>query len=251
VPETGTDLDLSYGHRFNAHTLIQADVYDANEAGALLSGNVVMTPAFAALAPPGYIAAYLNRIRSQCGGTPTLANLGVGTTYNAAGGRYQGVNISATVGIMRNVELSAQYGITSAKYVGIPTDILQNNPTLLDGGQIYGIPFRQGTATLAYQSPGGFGATIDPNYVGSPNGFNRGPYWFVNATVSQQVGGNSSINLGVNNWFNSIGQNYGYVGLGSFQPQNQYGQSTNAFQQGSEKYGLPYRQYWLTVTTRI
>jgi len=170
VPETGTDLDLSYGHRFNAHTLIQADVYDANEAGALLSGNVVMTPAFAALAPPGYIAAYLNRIRSQCGGTPTLANLGVGTTYNAAGGRYQGVNISATVGIMRNVELSAQYGITSAKYVGIPTDILQNNPTLLDGGQIYGIPFRQGTRRWRTRVPAASARRSTRITLGAPTG---------------------------------------------------------------------------------
>jgi hypothetical protein len=53
--------------------------------------------------------------------------------------------------------------------------------------------------------------------------------------------------------FNSVAQQYGLIGAGVFVPQNYYGSGpgspANGIQQGTEEYGLPFRQFW--VTTKI
>jgi hypothetical protein len=126
---------------------------------------------------------------------------------------------------------------------------------LLDGGQIYGIPLRQGTAGLAYVNPTGFAARIDSTYIGGNNTYNRNPFWFANGSISKTTG-QTTVNLGVYNIFNSVAQQYGLIGAGVFQPQNYYGSAaqggpTSALEQGSEEYGLPFRSYWLTVKVGI
>jgi hypothetical protein len=49
--------------------------------------------------------------------------------------------------------------------------------------------------------------------------------------------------LGINNVFNSVASDYGYVGLGVFIPENQYGTDLNSYDQGTELFGLPYRSF--------
>ena len=98
---------------------------------------------------------------------PTVDNLAFSTTFNAAAARYRGIVLSATVGLMRNVSFDASYNIQSAAYLGVPQDILIQNTNILDGGQIYGIPLRQGNAGLSYQQRSGFAARLDATYVGS------------------------------------------------------------------------------------
>ncbi len=186
---------------------------------------------------------------------PTVNNLAFSTTFNAAGARYRGIVLSANVGIMRDLAFNASYNIQSAAYIGIPQDILLQNTNLLDGGQITGIPLRQGTAGLSYQQRSGFAARIDTTYVGSNNSWNRNPFWFANASVSQ-TSGRVSVGLGVYNLVNSAAQQYGLIGAGVFVPQNYYGGGafggpTSAIQPGTEEYGLPFRQYWLTTKVSI
>ena len=159
--------------------------------------------------------------------------------------------LSANVGVARNLTLNAGFNVQSAAYIGVAQDILMANTGLIDGGQIYGIPLRQGNAGLSYQTPAGFGARVDATYVGSYNSWNRGPFWFANGGFSQSFG-HYTVSLGVNNIFNSAAQQYGLIGLGIFQPQNFYGSAaqggpTSAIQEGSEEYGLLPRQVWVTV----
>jgi outer membrane receptor protein involved in Fe transport len=250
-PETAEDLELAYGHRFTATTNIQADVYQSWESQALLNGNVSIVGFPGITVPTSYIDKALARLNSCSGLHPSIHNLAFSTTYNAAGARYRGIVLSTNVGITRNVTLNAAFDIQSAAYVGIPQDILLANTSLLDGGQIYGIPLRQGTAGIAYQDNHGFGARMDATYIGGNNSWNRNPFWFVNASVSKQSGP-VTIGLGVYNWFNSAAQNYGLIGYGVYQPQNFYGLAAqggaiNGIQQGNEQYGLPFRQFWMTV----
>jgi hypothetical protein len=254
-PETATDLELAYGHRFNLTTSFQADVYQSWQRQALLGGNLPITQIPQVTVPPALIAQYLARLNSCPGLNPTINSLAFSTTFNAASARYRGIVLSGTVGLVRNLSLNASYNIQSAAFLGIPQDILMANTGLLDGGQVYGIPLRQGTMGLSYQTRSGFGANMDANYVGENNSFNRPPFWYVNANISENVG-RFTLNLGAYNLFNSAAQTYGLIGAGVFQPQNFYGSAamggpTTAIQQGSEEYGLPFRQLWLTVGTRI
>jgi outer membrane receptor protein involved in Fe transport len=253
--ETANDLELAYGHRFNVTTSFQADVYQSWENQALLGGNVPVTSIPQVTVPPNLVAQYLTRLSKCAGLNPTLNNLAFSTTFNAAAARYRGIVLSTNVGIMRNLSFNAAYNIQSAAYLGIPQDILMANTGLLDGGQIYGIPLRQGTAGLAYQARSGFGARMDATYVGANNSFNRGPFWFANGSISETYK-TITVTGGIYNMFNSAAQQYGLIGYGVFQPQNFYGSAamggaTSALEQGSEQYGLPFRQFWLTVKVGI
>lgn len=250
-PETAEDLELALGHRFNASTNIQADVYQSWENQALLNGNVSIVGFPGITVPSDYIDKALTRLSSCPGLNPSVHNLAFATTYNAASARYRGIVLSTNVGLTRNVSFNAAFTVQSAAYLGIPQDILIANTNLIDGGQIYGIPLRQGTAGLAYQDTHGFGARIDATYIGGNNSWNRSPFWFANASVSKSSGP-VSVGLGVSNWFNSAAQQYGLIGYGVYQPQNFYGLAaqggpTSALAQSREQYGLPFRQYWFTV----
>ncbi len=254
-PETAGDLELAYGHRFNATTNIQADVYQSLESQALLNGNVSIIGFPGITVPQNYIDKALQRLSSCPGLNPTEKNLAFSTTYNASSARYRGIVLSTNVGITRNVGINAAFDVQSAAYVGIPQDILIANTNLLDGGQIYGVPLRQGTAGVYYQDNHGIGARLDATYIGANNSWNRNPFWFANASISK-TSGQVSVNLGINNIFNSVAQQYGYIGYGVYIPQNFYGLAaqggaTSGLQQSNEEYGLPFRQYWLTVKVGI
>jgi outer membrane receptor protein involved in Fe transport len=250
-PETAQDLELAYGHRFTATTNVQADIYQSLENQALLPGNVSIVGFPGITVPKNYIDQALARLDSCPGLHPTEQNLAFSTTYNASSARYRGIVLSTNVGITRQVSFNAAFDVQSAAYIGIPQDILIQNPSLLDGGQIYGIPLRQGNAGLAYQDNYGFGARLDATYIGGNNSWNRNPFWFVNGSVSK-TSGRITLALGIYNLFNSVAQQYGYIGYGVFVPQNFYGGAsqggpTSAIQQGSEEFGLPFRQYWFTT----
>jgi outer membrane receptor protein involved in Fe transport len=250
-PETASDLELAYGHRFNSTTNIQADVYQSWENQALLNGNVSIVGFPGITVPRNYIDKALARLSSCPGLNPGVNNLAFTTTFNAAAARYRGIVLSTNVGLMRYVSFNASFSVQSASYIGIPQDILIANTDLLDGGQIYGIPLRQGTAGIAYQDNRGLAARLDATYIGTPNNWNRNPFWFANASVSKTTGP-VTVGLGVANLFNSAAQQYGYIGYGVYRPQNFYGLAaqggaSSGLQQSSEEYGLPFRQYWLTV----
>ena len=254
-PETAGDLELAYGHRFNPTTKVQADVYQSLESQALLNGNVSIVGFPGITVPQDYIDKALARLNSCPGLHPTIHNLAFTTTYNAASARYRGIVLSANTGITRNVSFDASFDIQSAAYLGVPQDILIANTALIDGGQIYGVPLRQGTAGLSYQDNGGVGARLDATYIGGDNSWNRNPFWFANASLSK-TSGQMSVNMGVYNLFNSVAQRYGYIGYGVYQPQNYYGSAaqggpTSGIEQSSEQYGLPFRSYYLTVKIGI
>ena len=252
-PERAQDLELALGHRFNNTTNLQADVYQAWESQALYSGLVPITTIPQINVPQALIDQYISRLAKCPGLNPSINSLAFSTTYNATSARYRGIVLNGQVGVARNVQLNLAYNIQSAAYLGIPTDILQSNTNLIDGGQVAGVPLRQANAGLSYQNQTGFGARIDETYVGENNSWNRPAFWFADGSISQSsADGKTTVTLGVNNLFNNGAQQYGLVGQGVYVPQNYYGLQSNggpasAIEQGTEEYGIPYRQYWLAV----
>jgi len=247
-PESANDVEIAYGHRFSQQLTFQANAYRSREQNPLVSGvfPLSVVPAGQMLSATD-LQPYLNKLNGPCGGGYTAGNLGVSTTFNAGSATYSGIGLNATVGLARNVKAEANYAIQSAAYYGIPDSILKNNVTLINGGQFPNIPLHQATLGLGYANPTGVAARIDGFYVGANNFFNRGAYAYANLNASRTVGP-LTLNLGVRNLFDSIAQQYGYVGLGTFVPENSFGKNRNSFDQGSEQFGLPYRQFRLSLT---
>jgi outer membrane receptor protein involved in Fe transport len=251
-PETATDVELTLGHRFAPQVSLQADLYNSIEQNPLVGGTFPLSLVPAGSAPPANtIAAFLAKYATRCGpGTPAV--LGFSSTFNAGSAAYRGISLTGTFGLARNIELDANYNIQSAVYNGIPNGILENNTTIINGSQFPGVPLRTANVGLGFENPAAsFGARVDEHYIGSPNGYNRIPYWYATANIYQTFENRFTLNLGVNNLFNNIAQPYGYVGLGTFTPENAFGGDRNAFDQASEQYGLSARQIMLSFTMHV
>jgi hypothetical protein len=136
--------------------------------------------------------------------------------------------------------------VQSAAYFNLAPSIMMNNVTFIDGQQVGQTPLH--TADLGLLGTSGmFHASLDSHYVGPGNWLNRDGFWYANMSFSL-TRAPVTLTLGINNVFNSVASNYGYVGLGAFQPENRYGTDANAYDQGSELFGLPYRAFRFVVT---
>jgi hypothetical protein len=262
-PETATDVEVSYGHRFNRTTTVQIDAYSSNEINPILSGTLPISdyPQFNSYLqqpytePNGTVTTleqgFLDRIASQCSSTPTSAVLGWTTTANAGSGLHQGVDLSGEVQLIRNLQFAADFGLQSAQYRNIPIGILQNNTGLINGAQITSIPLQKGNLSFNYTNPSGIRASIQGNYVGANNPLNRqGSYWYADAFIAAG-NGPVLVTFGGTNIFNNIAQQYGFIGLGPVYAQNQFGSNAINPNQASEMYGLPYRQLFLNVRFKL
>jgi outer membrane receptor for ferrienterochelin and colicin len=255
-PETAVDEEIAYGHRFSRRFTIQADAYSSLENNAILTATLPVSgfPQYNGLLNsifPGsnltWEQQYLNRI----GPGATVADLGWTVYANAAQALYRGVNIDATINPIRNLTLDAQYGVQSAMYKGISDSILKNNIYLINDSQIAKIPLQKAFASLVYQNQAGFKAEFDETYIGNNNEYLQPAFWFADAAISKTTG-KVTVTFGANNLFNNAATQYGWYGLGTFTPENQYGTDTSAIQQGgaAELYGLEPRQVFMTVSIK-
>lgn len=252
-PETASDVEGSYGHRFGNGSVVQLEAYTAYEKDALLDGTVPFT-ALGVTPPSGYLDQLYARIKQVCPNVPdpTEANLTASAAINAASARYQGIVFTGSVNVLKNLTFTGDYAIQSAAFLNVPDDILMNNPFIVNGTQVQGTPLRKADMGFAYGNPRGIGGTFDGHFIDTNNGWNRPAFWFANASISNNWGP-VTVNFGINNIFNSAAQQYGFIGLGTYTPVNSFNASTfpNALAEGSEEFGLPYRQMWLTIMRRF
>lgn len=250
-PEQADDLELAYGHRFSVRTSVQADVYSSYELNPLV-GGVFPLSTVPSSELPADLSQFVSKLQAHCGSSFNQSHFGVTEMFNGGSARYRGFDLTTNVGLARNIELNAEYAVQSAAYYGMSDNILSQDPNLINGEQLGTVPLHRAGLGLGYSNASGFGGRIDGYYIGTPNGFNRNAYAYANMNVFKNFGQGLQIDLGVNNVFNSAEQQYGYVGLGVFRPQNQFGDlAATALSEGSEEFGLPLRQIWLTVTRRI
>jgi TonB dependent receptor/Carboxypeptidase regulatory-like domain/TonB-dependent Receptor Plug Domain len=253
-PETANDVEMGYGHRFTPTTTVQVNAYSSFETNPLVGGTFPLSTVPAGEIPD--LTPWANKEARFCAGLTNAQieqQFGVDETFNAGSARYRGVDVEASVGIARNLTVDGYYVVQSAAFSGMPDYILQNNTGLLNGGQIYGIPLHRASLGLGYSNPSGFATRIDGYYVGDNNGLHRPAYAYANMSIAKTfVPQGLTINLGVYNVFNNDAQQYGLVGLGTFQPQNQFGDpNASALSEGSELFGLPVRQVMLTFSHKL
>jgi outer membrane receptor protein involved in Fe transport len=255
-PETAIDEEFAYGHRFSSLLTMQFDAYNTLQNNAILSAVLPLTnfPQYLAEANqdiPGTSQTWLQGYLAHLPAGTTVNNLGVSLDANTAQAVYRGFNLEATIDPIRNLTVDAQYGIQSAYYQGIPTYILQNNPYLINGAQFDNIPMHKAFASVAYQNDSGTRIEFDQTYIGNGNELRRPAFWYTDAALSKSAGP-LTLTLGASNLFNEGATVYGYFGLGTFQPVNQYASITSALQEGSaaELYGMTPRQIWLTLSVK-
>ena len=254
-PEHANDIEFAAAHRFPNQATLELDAYDEIETNPILGGTFPLSIVPAAQQPGAAITApYIQALDLTCGKPNgySVANLGVSSSFNAGQGVYRGINLNAKLPITRALEIDGGYTVQSAYYTGLNDEILSNNIYYINGGQFSGVPLHQANAGIGYNNRAGeFTARIDSYYVGAPNPFSRPAYWYANGNVSKTVGP-ITFNLGVANIFNNAASPWGLVGLGTYTPENQFGDgATTGLEQGSEEFGLPARQIWMTTTIRL
>jgi len=252
--ETANDFEAGYGHRFNGDSNVQLNAYVTAVGNQLFSasepllqygiGNVVFAP--------NALNTYLLRLQQQCPGqNVTMADLpqflSVSTTFNAAHALARGIELSGRQRFARIAYLDYGYFIESSTKTGITNDILLNNPTVVNGAQLPGIPLHQATISLDV-APGPWEFRVDNYYVDGNNGYNRPAYWHTNAFVSRSLGKGTLLTLGGTNIFNSAVQNFGFIGFGTAPITNSISGGSPA---PSEEFGLPPAQVTLTLQQKI
>jgi outer membrane receptor protein involved in Fe transport len=267
LPERSSDLEAAYGHTFWSDTSVNVVGYASSVKDQLFSAVFPIT-AYALANPSiaGSLAGFATKINAACGSNYTAANvssvLGLSGVFNASSALYRGVEVTGRVRVTPQVRLDYVYDVQSSQQFGEPLSALQNNPFLLDGGQINGIPVHKGSLSADY-SERGFEGQLQSYFIGENNTLNRPAYTFFNAFVSQKFGKHLSATLSAYNVFNQNAQTYGYFGEQLPHPVNQYaaagpqtaiGQSLNpsiGYATMAELIGLEPRLVTLSVTLRF
>jgi outer membrane receptor for ferrienterochelin and colicin len=264
LPERSSDVEGAYGHTFWADTSINVVAYASSVKDQLFSGVFPITAS--ALANPtisGALGGFATKINATCGTTYTASTvqsvLGLSGVFNASSALFRGVEITGRVRVTPQVRLDYVYDIQSSQQFGEPVEVLVNNPYVLDGGQIVGIPVHKGSLAADY-SQHGFEAQLQGYYIGVNNTLNRPAYTFFNGFLSQSIGKHLTVTLSGFNLFDQNSQIYGYFGEQLPNPENQYqtglqdpvSQAVNVgFGSTTELLGLEPRLITLSVMLKI
>jgi outer membrane receptor protein involved in Fe transport len=184
-----------------------------------------------------------------------LPFLAISTTFNAASATSKGVELSGRQRMTRHVYFDYSYDLQSVVERGINDDILANNPFIVEGGQVQGIPINQATVGLDYANDT-FEVRMDGFVVGSNNPSGRPAYNYWNGFITHSLPNGFGVTLGVQNVFNEAWQTYGYFGHEPLIPENHFFGDTNSIDQylntgSNEEFGIPIRSFQMTVNYRV
>ena len=112
-----------------------------------------------------------------------------------------------------------------------PTFLLQDNPTLIPGSQLPKIPLHKWGVNGDFSTPNGLDLYMDFTHYDSNNDLNRPAYGIADISLTQELKGGTSFNIGISNVFNQYVDTYGRIGLGVFVPENQFGTDTSGLAQ--------------------
>jgi len=256
LSETSTDFELAYGHRFHADTILQVDAYFSAEKNRIFSGRFPLSVLGPNAVPAALLAQYYAQVHlldpSIPIGSLTTANLSVSTNSNAGGGRFQGIELSGRYRFNPRFYADYAYDIQSGVLLGVPDALLMEDPNVINGAQIAGLPLQKGSLGLDYSSPSGFEARIDTYFLGPNNGYGRiGSLFYSNASISKDLTKHVAVNLGIQNLFASTVSNVSALGVAPYVAENQFGGGDTAFSQGVQTYGLQPFEYTVSLTLKL
>ncbi len=260
-PESANDYEVGYAHRFKADSAIQVNFYYTQVQDQLFSATLPLSAYGPVSISPTLLQGFANKIGSVCPGvnpsdpSTVLPYLAVSTTYNATSAVSKGIQLSGRQRLTPHFYFDYGYSLQSVVQNGVSENILQNNPYIINGGQVQGIPLNQGTAGVDYANLR-TEIRLDGYVVGSNNPSSRPGYNTWNGFISESFPKYWALTLGVQNVFNQATQNYGYFGHQPLIPENQYFHDTTSIQQyvsgnGNEEFGLATRSFLLTLSGKI
>jgi outer membrane receptor protein involved in Fe transport len=254
-PEVSKDLELAYGHRFKADSIIQLDFYESFEKNRIFGASASVL-ALGLQNNPVYLAnlnAYCTQVALLYqGGLPAGTScsagfLGVSAQVNASSARFQGLEVTGRQRLNPHLYVDYSYDIQSGVYLGVPDSILQKNPTIINGSQINNLPLHSASASVDFASLKGFEIRFDNYYVGANNPYGRQSFFYTNALISQDVGKHTTLNVGVQNVFNQASSVVSANGLAPFVATNQFFPFSQNRQEGFGTTGLLPTQYTASV----
>ncbi|MGP6156615.1 MAG: TonB-dependent receptor domain-containing protein [Vulcanimicrobiaceae bacterium] len=259
--EGANDYEVGYAHRFQRDSSIAVNLYYTSVRNQLFAANEPLSQYGAVPIASTLLQGFADKIASVCPAVDVsnpasvLPFLAISTTYNAASAVSKGIELSGRQRLNRHFYLDYTYDLQSVTQSGINDNILQNNPFIINNGQVQGIPINQATIGLDYTNAG-LEARMDGYVVGNNNPSRRPAYNVWNGFVSQTLPGGFSITLGVQNIFNEASQQYGYFGHEPLIPENHFFSDTTPIQQylntgSNEEFGLPTRSILLTLSSRV
>lgn len=240
-PETSTDYEVAYGHRFGGDSQIQIDYYNSSVKNQLFNSAIVASTLPAGTIPNSVLSSYIGttdgvngnidglnfgRIPSQCPGfMPTTANLALTQASNAANGLFRGIEIYGRQRLTRSLAIEYGWDVQSAVQFNVPASILNAAPPanyiIINGAQIFGIPLQKQNFAIDYASPGGILARIDATRWGQFNQYDRPPFTVVNGFVGKRFG-YLTASLGGTNLTGAANTTFAQSGIGLFIAENQY-----------------------------
>ncbi len=262
LPESANDYEVGYAHRLARDSSISVNMYYTAVQNQLFAANEPLSQYGSLPISPTVLQGYANKIASiGCPGVnvadpaTVLPYLAISNTYNAASSVSKGIELSGRQRVSRHVYFDYSYDIQSVVQNGINENILQNNPFVISGGQLQGIPINQATAGLDYANQG-LEVRMDGYVVGNNNPSSRPAYNTWNGFISKTLPNNYTLTFGVQNVFNEAWQNYGYFGHEPLIPENHYFSDTNSIQQylntgSNEEFGIPIRSFLITLSGRL
>ncbi len=217
--------------------------YDTNERNTIfeaLSPASNFTSEIAYYGGPNYLNSAIAHVNSfgVCSPPVTEANMFVASNINLANARARGMEVNQRFRVNPNLVFDGYWDAQSVTIFDAPNSLLMDNPTLIPGSQLPGIPLHQWGMYMNVTTTTGGELYLNYHQVDSNNEMHRVSFGSADLAFTQKLGKGSFVNLGVTNVFNQAVDTYGRIGYGVFVPENQFGTDTNALQQGSERFGL-------------
>ena len=224
LPESSNDFELAIGHRFKADSIIQIDLYESFEKNRIFGGLVGL--ASTGVLPSSFLLQqYYNQLQLLTGkpaNTFSVNDLGVSTQFNAAGARFQGIELNGRTRVNPHVYLDYTYDLQSADYIAVPDAILKKQATVINNAQLSGLPLHRYNLALGYNDLRGLELRIDGYYVGDNNQYGRPAFTYANGTISKDLGRHTNLNIGVQNIFNSASSTVSAIGIAPIVATNQF-----------------------------
>lgn len=248
IPETSSDLELSYGHQTSSGSSIQLTTYRTNLFNQLFSTTVDVASLGPNYIPADLLTAINNRVSKVCGTNPPYS-FTVNVTENLGRSLYKGIELSGIQAITPQFKADYTYDVQSAAPVAIDHNVYVNSPNIILNSQLPFIPIHKATLGLDYQTRG-WDLYFQGNMVGQNNEQLLPQFYYANAALSKTAG-SRTFTLSVQNVFNSWADSWGYFGHG-YLPTNEFTpQSTNPLQSSYEQFHLPFRTYFFNVTQKF
>ena len=196
TPVEGLDLFAGYAENFRAigSTLLEVPGRSLDALEPETASNIDVGLQYSAerlaLSATGYVIDFDNRIFYLGPQTPAGPNYlipGGGAYFNAGGIETDGVELSATVQMPRQLSLYTAYTLNNSEYVGSGDPLVDANQNIMPGTDVTGVPDRLFVISLDRAGPLNAGISAkytSPRRVSLVADWTTDEYWMVDAYLT-------------------------------------------------------------------